>query len=515
MNNLRELLEERAAREGDRPFLFWKDREIRYGEINLLANKAANAFAALGWKKGDHVAVMLPNSPEYMVCWFGLAKIGAVLVAVNTQLKGESLRRCLGHADLRGIIFSAVSFPQVQEHASELDIPSLLAEGVSPLGHVGSLPRLLEEASPELPTDASISRFDPLVMTFTSGTTGMPKGVLNCHNASISAGRDISLICRTRKEDRIFTYLPLYHANPQIYCVMGALVAGASLILAERFSASAFWDQVRNHQATMFSYVGTILTILLKQPEAPREREHTVKVCFGGGAPGDMAQRFQDRFRVKVLELYGMSETGAFNTMNTLEKSKVGSVGPIREGFDVRLFNEEDEEVPDGTVGEFVIRPLKPGLMFDGYYKQPEETLKSYRNLWFHTGDLGRRDAEGFFYFVGRNKETIRKGGENISPGEIEAVLNDHPHILESAVVGVPDEILEEEIKAYIVVKEGKTVEPEEIYGWCSERLAPFMVPRYIESVESLPKTGSSKVQKTLLKELGVGSAWEKKRRTK
>jgi len=507
MNTLRGLLEDRAAREGDRPFLFFQDRMIRYREMNSLANRAANIFTEQGWKKGDHVAVMLPNNPEYLACWFGLAKIGATLVAVNTQLKGEGLYRCLRHSNLRGIIFCPQSFPQVQQQVKELNIPYLLADG-SPK----SLACLLETAPEEPPADPLINHSAPLIMTFTSGTTGMPKGVVNCHNAYLAAGRDIALICQTGTEDRIFTYLPLYHANPQAYCVMGALIAGASLILAERFSASAFWDQIRHHQATMFSYVGTILTLLLKQPETRNDRNHSVKICFGGGAPGDVAQHFQGRFGVRVLELYGMSETGAFNTMNTLERYKVGSVGPVREGFDVRLFDEEDEEVPLGAVGEFVIRPLKPGLMFDGYYQQPEDTLKAYRNLWFHTGDLGRRDREGFFYFVGRKKETIRRGGENISPVEIEAVINDHPQVLESAVVGVPDEILEEEIKAYVVLKEGRIIEPKEIHAWCVERLASFMVPRYLEFTTSLPKTASSKVQKTILKERGVGPAWDKKR---
>ncbi|MDO9209856.1 MAG: AMP-binding protein, partial [Deltaproteobacteria bacterium] len=205
-----------------------------------------------------------------------------------------------------------------------------------------------------------------------------------------------------------------------------------------------------------------------------------------------------------------MSETGTWNTINRPGMIKIGSVGKARESFEVKIFDDQDNEVPPDQVGEIVIRPKKPFIMFNGYYKMPEETLNDYRNLWFHTGDLGRVDSEGYYYFCGRKKERIRRGGENFTPYEIEKVLMEHPAVAEAAAVGVPDPILGEEIKVYVVLREGHTVEPQDLIECCQIRLPKFMVPRYLEFVPHLPKTPSEKVQKVALKSRGIGSAWDR-----
>jgi len=345
---------------------------------------------------------------------------------------------------------------------------------------------------------------EPLIITFTSGTTGLPKLVRNSHRAYITAAQDLASYAELSSSDRIYTALPLYHANPQVFCVLTALVADASAVVAPRFSASRFWDDVRRYQATVFTYVGAVLPILLTQPEHPSDKDVPAKKCFGGGAPKDVYEKVSQRFGVEVIELYGMSETGTWNTMNRPGRGRAGTVGTLREGFEVKIFDEKDNELPPGKSGEIVIRPMKPYIMFDGYYKSAEETIKCSSNWWFHTGDLGKVDDDGYYYFLGRKKESIRRGGENIPPYDIEREINKNPAVLESAAFGIADPVMGEEIKVAIVLRPGHQVPPEEIIAWCEPRLPKFMVPRYIEFMEKLPKSASEKIQKLTLKKEGI-----------
>lgn len=520
MKSLGDWLEEKAEENLDRPFLRFQGQSLSFHELNEQANLLARDFLELGLRKGDHVAFLMPNHPDFISTWFALAKIGVVLVAVNPQLKGPGLRYILDQSDSKALLISTQFYPQIEPFEDELKkLETLIIWGDETTHpsykkktlHFSKLFQIRKiGARPQVEVKGS----DPLIITYTSGTTGMPKGVVSSHNAYIQGGKDLAEICAFQPQDRIYTFLPLFHANPQVYCLMGALASGASIVLAERFSATRFWEEVRANEATLFSYVGTVLSILLKQPPRSDDAENPVRACFGGGAPKDIFGAFLERFQVDVLELYGMSETGAFNTINHPGRIRVGSVGTIRPGFEVKIFDEKDEQVQPGVVGEFVVRPLKPYIMFDGYYRKPEETLESYRNLWFHTGDLGWIDEEGFFYFVGRKKENIRRGGENITPYEIECVINAHPSVLESAVVGVPSEILGDEIKACVVLHPGESLTPESLIQWCQDKLAEFMIPRYIELLDQLPKTGSEKVQRFLLKEKGIVGAWDRKRST-
>jgi crotonobetaine/carnitine-CoA ligase len=295
--------------------------------------------------------------------------------------------------------------------------------------------------------------------------------------------------------------------------VLAALVSDASVILAPRFSATRFWDDVRKYQATAFSYVGAVLPILLAQPDHPDDKDVPATKCFGGGAPKEVYEGVNQRFGLEVLELYGMSETGTWNTINRPGKGRVGSVGQAREGFEVKIFDNQDNEVPMGKVGEIVIRPMRPYTMFDGYYKLPEETVTCSSNWWFHTGDLGKVDEDGYYYFCGRKKESIRRGGEEIPPYDIEKEINKHPAVAECAAFGVGDPIMEEEIMVGVVLHSGQRVSPEEIIAWCKSRLPKFMVPRYIEFMEKLPKSASEKVKKVALRKRGLTpETWDRQK---
>lgn len=518
MEDLKTVLEKQSDRWADKSYILFREQKISFREINIWSNRFAQAFYSLGIRAGDHVAVMLPNSPEWISGWFGLGKMGAVLVALNTQWKAENITQSLKQTEVKAIV---IGEEYLEEFLKASRVKELITI-VSTKNYSSHLPEgfyrlsdLLRQASPANPMGDGPAGYDPLIITFTSGTTGFPKAVVNPHHAYLLAAKDLADYGQLTSRDIIYTFLPLYHANPQVYCVLTALICGGSIALAEKFSASRFWGDIIFYQATAFSYVGGVLPILLHQPERPEEKVATAKKCFGGGAPLEIHKAASRRFGLQVCELYGMSESGTWNTINRPEEIKLGSVGKVRHGFDVRIFDEDDRELPTGKVGEIVIRPLKPFIMFSGYYKMPEETLNSYRNLWFHTGDLGRVDEEGFFYFCGRKKEIIRRGGENISPLEIERVLNNHPAVAETAAVGVPDPILGEEIKVYIVLKEGKSVRPEDLLQMSQEKLPPYMIPRYVEFISELPKTASEKVQKEVLKSRGTGNCWDRLQQVK
>lgn len=514
---LGQLLSEQAQREPDRPYLFFQEEKVSYGEMEANTQRFAQAFREAGVKKGDHVALFLPNEPEYLYCWFGLSQLGAVSVTVNTQLKGESLQYVLQASDSRLVILAKEFISQYREMAHGLKsakaflLEPLNSSGGSSLGY-DSLNRLIPAQAPRTGSDSPVRDVDPLIITFTSGTTGLPKLVANSHRPYIRAAQDLAGYCAITAQDRIYTHLPLYHANPQVYCVLTSLAAGASMILAPRFSASRFWPDIRKYGATAFSYVGAVLPILLAQPEQPGERDHPAKKCFGGGAPKEVYDEFTRRFGVEVLELYGMSETGTWNTINRPGRGKSGTVGTRREGFSIQIVDDDDNPLPAGKIGEIVIRPEEPFLMFSGYYKDPEETTRCSRNWWFHTGDLGKVDDEGYYYFCGRKKETIRRGGENIPPGDIERVVNQHPAVLESAAVGVADPVMEEEIKVVAVLRPGSSLKPKELFDWAKEKLPKFMAPRYIEFRQQLPKSASEKIQKMRLKAEGLTpGTWDAK----
>ena len=516
METLGSLLTRQVRQNKSKPYLYFLDKEISYERMNASANQMANAFSKLGVAKGDHTAIMLPNSPEYLYCWFGLAKLGAVTVTINTQFKGDTLRYLIEASDCKLAVVGSDFLPQYREIEPELtgvekvvfDLSGKLGDNAEPMNSTVS------ESSTSPPTTmVPPEDIDPLIITFTSGTTGLPKLVMNSHRAYITSAEDLASYTEISAEDRIYSALPLYHANPQVYCVLSALVADASVIVAPRFSASRFFDDVRKYTATAFSYVGAVLPILLAQPERTHDSETPAKKCFGGGAPREVYDAITQRFGVEVLELYGMSETGVWNTINRPGKGRAGTVGQVREGFEVRIFDDKDNELPPGKTGEIVIRPMKPYIMFDGYYKLPEETVKSSSNWWFHTGDLGKIDEHGYYYFCGRKKESIRRGGENISSYDIEKEINKHPGVAESAAFGISDPIMEEEIKVAIVLHPSRSVTPDELISWCEPRLPKFMVPRYIEFMETLPKSASEKVQKVALKDRGLTpDTWDRQK---
>ena len=504
--NIRELLEAQASKNPSKVFLYFDEQEVTYKEFNEQINRAANVFLDLGVKKGDRVCFFLPNCPEYLYAWFGLAKIGAVLVPINTNYKTEETKYIVNHAEANIILVHSSLRGVVDTVRSETPLLKtllLLGEDTGDSASV-SFENALEGASSDLgPTD--VSEDDLCEIMYTSGTTGPSKGVMMTHKYWIINGYGYSYPMDVKPEDRLFTCLPFFHANAQGYSTMGALTAGASLIVVERFSAGKFWDQIRHYKATVFNYIGAMLTIISKQPESEKDRDHHVRVAYGTPA---MDKKFEDymeqRFGITFVSGYGLTECGLclIQPLHGLHKEKSMGLPKQIPGFgfvnEIKVVDENDWEVPRGTVGEIVI---KNPAVTKGYYKDPELTNRVIRDNWLHTGDQAWMDEDGYFFFADRKKDVIRRRGENVSSLEVENVINAHPKVLESAVIGVPSEFQDDEVKAFVILKPGETLEPLDLIQWCKDRLAYFKVPRFIEFRDEFPKTPTHRIQKFKLKE--------------
>lgn len=504
--NLRELIETQCKKDPEKVFLYFAEQEVTYKEFNENINRAANVFLDLGIKKGDRVCFFLPNCPEFLYGWLGLAKIGAVLVPINTNYRTEETKYILNHSEANSILVHS-SLKDVVDKIRQ-ETPSLknflsLGEDIKNNDYV-SFEGALTNASTGL-GPIEVSEEDLCEIMYTSGTTGPSKGVMMTHKYWILNGYGYRYPMDVTPEDRLFTCLPFFHANAQGYSTMGALTSGASLIVVERFSASKFWDQIRRYKATVFNYMGAMLTILSKQSESEKDREHHVRAAYGTPA---LDKEFQDyleeRYGITFITGYGLTESGLCLIQPLHGLRKEGSIGLPKQipgaGFvnEIKVVNEKGVEVPKGMVGEIVIR--NPVVM-KGYFKDLELTEKVIKDGWLHTGDKAWMDEDGYFYFADRKKDVIRRRGENISSIEVENVINAHPKVLESAVIGVPADVYDDDVKAYVVLKPNETLDPIEIVKWCKERLAYFKVPRYIEFRSEFPKTPTHRVQKYKLKE--------------
>lgn len=499
---MRECLEKAVAKCPGKIFLYFENEEITYREFDIHVSRRANYFLSTGIHKGDVVALFLPNCPEFLYNWFALAKIGAIMVPINTSCKASEVQYILKHSEAK-IVISNADLIEIIFRIKTLceQLREVISIDFSPHCRVGVLSNLIKDASTFLPK-IEIADSDTASILYTSGTTGSPKGCILPHEFYTLTGRDFVQLNAIETEERLMTFLPLFHMAAQTTTTMGALVGNASMILIDRFSASSVWEQFEKFKPALFSYIGAVLAILDNLPGDPYEQTLKIPRCYGGGANGELIKRIETRFNLKVIEGYGSTEDGiVLSNFYTDGPRKVGSLGKPVFGREVRIFDENDRELPPYEHGEIVVRGTP---MMSGYFKDPEATTEVMRGGWFHTGDHGYMDEEGFFYFLGRKKDILRRAGENISAVEVEDVIRSHPKVFDVAVVGVPDNIRGEEVKACIVLKSGETdatVTPNDIISFCQERLAYFKVPRYLEYFDSdLPRTPTNKVQKHVLK---------------
>ncbi|MEX2149546.1 MAG: AMP-binding protein [Steroidobacteraceae bacterium] len=517
---LSQIIEDKARRHPNHVVFQFRDTPIALGELNDQINRAANGFLALGVKPGDKVAIMLPNCPEFLYAWFGANKIGAVEVPINAALKGAGLTYQIVQSDSAVLVADTEYLDRLGDVADDLTSVRHVvlldrqgsAKSVPGLGKLKSLAFRELMDRPSTSPGFKVNFRDLATILYTSGTTGVSKGVEMSHHYWYDIWAESVKYARYTEDDVLYTGLPFFHGNAQGITIGPAILADAKAVIVERFSASQLWDDCRRWECTEANYIGGVIPILLKQAERADDADNPVRLMVGAAAPQDEWQSFQKRFNTKLLEVYGMTECYCC-LASPYDAPRAGSCGQAITGWDVRIVDDEDNDCPPDVNGEFIARSNKMFVGTTGYYRKPEATLDLFRNGWIHTGDMGRRDADGYFYFVDRKKQAIRRRGENISSFEVESVIGSHPAVLESGVVGVPSDVGEEEVKAVVVLKEGQKVTAEELVRWCEPRMAYFAIPRYIAFRESLPKTPSERVEKFKLKDEGItADCWDREK---
>lgn len=511
------IVEHRAQIKPYTRFVRFDERDLTYDQLHQSGNKVANLVASLGLVKGVTCAVMLPNISECLTTWLGLSRLGVIEVPINTAFRGDLLTYILNKAECQAIVISSEWVERINQIRDDLEFLRhviVLGEDYDAISQnfaYHSFEDLFAKAS-NAPINVNVEPKDTALILFTSGTTGPSKGVILSHTATFSVAKTACELMQYGPEDRLFTAFPLFHVNARYTSILVGLLVGCDVVIHSRFSASRFWDIMRREQVTAFNFMGSLLTMLMKQPEHSNDADNPVIKAFGAPTPVEIYDDFQNRFQVKISEVYGSTEIGTalYNPAASFKKGSCGYPVPI---YEVEIHDENDNPCPPGVAGEIVVRPKKPDILFSGYYGMPEATVETWRNLWFHTGDTGKMDDDGYFYFLDRKKDVVRRRGENISSYEVERVINDHPKVFESAVIGVPSELSEEEVMAVVIVKEGMDLQPEELLDFCQDRMAYFAVPRFIRFVEELPKNTSQRVEKYKLRQVGMTEdTWDRDR---
>jgi acyl-CoA synthetase (AMP-forming)/AMP-acid ligase II len=500
---LNEMLRSRVEQHPEKLALIFRDKQWSYAEFQREVDRVANGFIRIGVERGDRLAFVLPNCAEFLFAVFAVTKIGAVFVPLNPQYTAEEAEYVLHHSEASIVLTSPELLPLIDAVRGELpDLKQVIVIGDAGIPSAWSWGKLLFGVSSTAPA-VSVDPEDLASITYTSGTTDRPKGVMLSQYAYAFAPRMRAHALGWDQNDRVLCVLPLFHVNALCHTCIAMLSVGGSIVLTERFSASHFWAEVREHEITTSSIMRTIPQILLSLPEQSDDGDNPLRLVVTLLSP-EMHMRFEERFKVKAVPSYSLTEDIlSVIGPRSMPREKLGSCGvPLApEVHTVAIHDQTGHALPPGKAGEIVKR--SPTVM-KGYYKNPQASAQALKNGWLYTGDLGYLDQDGYLYFVDRVKDMVRRSDENISSEEVERVLNSHPQVAESAVIAVPDHIRGEEVKAYIVLKAPatpETVPPENIWNFCKPHLSAYKVPRYLEYRVELPKTPSSKVQKNILRD--------------
>ncbi len=506
---LRDLLEYRARTTPSRTFVIFDNLEsettrLSYAEFDAQVNRTANMLHALGIGHGDKINLHLPNCLEFLFLWFAAAKIGAVMMPTNVAASANELEYLVSHSESR-LIFTVQAHREVVEDVRRCCAGVggvIVCDGTVPKGTKQlDFHALVAEQKSAAPP-AKVGPLDEAAIMYTSGTTARPKGVLVTHANYIYAGETVAKAIRLAPEDRHFVVMPLFHGNAQYYSTMSTLVVGASMTLSARFSASRYFDQCIAHQCTVSSLFAAPIRMLLAQPRKAEHRNNRLRlVIYAQNITEAQLEEWHEHFGAPLLQLWGMTETMGPPLMNPIEFERRNmSMGLPVMGYEVRLVADDGAPVKAGETGQVVVRGEPGWTLMKGYFKNPEATADTLRNGWLWSGDNARQDADGYFHFVDRAKDMIKRAGENVAASEVEAVILQHPRVFDCAVIGVPDEVRDEKIKAVVVLHPGAHVSAEDIIAWCREHLAKFRVPELVEFRDELPRTSVGKIQKHILR---------------
>ena len=495
------MLLRESAREPGRALFKAEDAAWSVGDCCAVAGRAASMLRQVGIRAGDRVALMCGNRAEFLQIFLGAAWLGAVVVPINTAARGPQLRHVLSDSGARLLVVEAELCPRLEL----IELETLSIERIWTIGDAPALPcpcNALPALGNETIPPGDVHPETTIAVLYTSGTTGPSKGVCCPHAQYFWWGAITGDLLGLVPGDVLLTTLPLFHTNA-LNAFFQALLHEATLVVENRFSASGFWTALAEHGATVTYVLGAMVPILLSRPAAAHDRAHRVRIALAPGVPGHLHEPFTGRFGVGLVDGFGSTETN-FVIGTTIERQAPGWMGPVYPGFAARVLDESGQELPDGVSGELALRADEPLSFATGYLGLPDKTREAWRDGWFHTGDRVVRRADGYFRFVDRLKDSIRRRGENVSSFEVEQVLLSHPAVATAAAFPVRSELAEDEIMVAIVLRPGQPLAPEALMAFCTPRLAHFAVPRYVAFVPALPVTENGKVQKFKLREGGI-----------
>lgn len=481
--------------------------EVTYAGLAQRVEHAAAILHGHGVRSGVHAAVMLAHHLDHVVTFFALMRLGAVLVPINTALKGLGLAHIFEHAHPDFLVVDAAFESQVTDVIASRGA-AMTTIWRRPAEAAGQMQTALYGAvttasAPEVPQSDMMVR----QILYTSGTTGLAKGVVMPDRMLRAAALGSTWAGEIKPGSVLHFWDPIYHVFGTEVLVL-ALMVPVTLVMVPRFSATRFWDEARENGCTHVHFVGGVLQLLLKQAPSTRDKTHGVKIAWGGGCPIEVWRAFEERFGVRIYEGYGMTETSSFSTINTA--GRIGSIGHEVAYFEVQLVNADGSSPPVGDVGELRVRGREAGVLVSHYYNNPQATASALRDGWLYTGDLAKQDAEGYFFFVGRKKDSLRRRGENVSAWEVERVFNEHPEVEECALIGVKNEFADEDLMLYVKRRSSALTEVQ-LIAWAQPRMAAFQVPRFLKFVEAFQKTPTERIQKQFLS-ASIDDCWDKEK---
>ena len=503
--NISALLTNRAQQTSEKVFLFSETdgRQFSYAQFAEAVDRAAAMLQSHGVTKGDVVSLLMPNSAEYIIAYFACWRLGALAGPVNSLLKDDETQFVMHNSEAKAVLVASEFLGRIENIKPELPhLKSVITfddEAEATRGYAGGRPASTAETC--VPDDDAI-------IIYTSGTTGKPKGCLLTHGNLIANARQTSEWLSFTESDRLLSIMPLFHMNAVSVTTMSALYAGGSTVISPKFSASKFWNVISEYEITSFGSVATMLSMLLNTypegvPAGLKTDQLRFAMCGSAPVPAEVMKKFEETFNCPVIEGYGLSESTCRSTFNPPdERRRPGSCG-LSIGNEMKVVDEDDREVPEGELGEIVLRGEN---ILKGYFKNPEANERAFRGGWFHTGDVGYRDKEGFFFIVDRKSDMIIRGGENIYPREIDELLYEHPAVAAAATIGVPDPLYGEEVVAFIVLKNSTKVTEQELIDYCKSKLADYKCPKTVRFVADIPKGPTGKLLKReLAKKFAAG----------
>lgn len=513
--SLNKYLRLRAEADHDRPYMTIGDITYSYGRTDALCRAVARGLKDRSVTEGDHVMIMAPNCPEFVLAWFASAILGAVTVPINCNLRGMLLESVIEDARPKVLVVHETILSALAGLRKEV------LDSLKWIVVIGSVPTT-DEGLPvaksvlvefgslvvhEDPDPAAPENFRRLQMiSYTSGTTGPSKGVMVSNSAGFSPAQNIIRVFGMTRDDILYAPLPLFHGMSSRQGIVPALALGAQIVVDERFTASGYWRRAAEVGATLGMVVHAVMPLIKSQPPSEYDRKHTIRALFNGLHD----QEFEDRFGVHITEAFAMTETSHI-LCSPFPERRWGSTGRVHPDWEVKLVGPDGFEVPVGEPGELVARPIKPFVMMEGYLNKPEATLEAFKGLWFNTGDILRVDEDGYYFYVDRKKDRIRRRGENVSSSEVERCVSDHADIVECVALPYPSGDGEDDIRVVAVVRPDSGLHPKALSTWLEDKMPKFMWPRYLEFVTKLPRTATDKVAKVELMSRGLDAGvWDR-----